>query len=455
MVIHSVKPSREIFVNVYLASAVVYFCAEAVIIRDAEIPDISTSEKGDTQSMKALNRREFCSFASGIAAGLYLAPAWAAETPLSSPFALVAATDRARIFAAADRYLSEKPITVTASTCDRSPGGPHDFYSEGDYWWPDPKNPGGPYIRRDGFSNPANFNAHREAMVRLSMIVPAVTAAWLLTRQKKYADHAGRHLRAWFVDTSTKMNSNLEHAQAIFGVNKGRGIGIIDTLHLVEVARAATLLTDASAFAGSAEVKNWFVQYLDWMRTSKNGQEERDANNNHGTCWVLQAGEFARFTGNDEVMVWCRDRFRTTLVPNQIAPDGSMPLELARTKPYSYSLFNMDVLCGVAQSLSTEKDSLWNFSTPDGRGLRKMMGFMFPFIKDRNAWPFAHDVEHFEDFPVRNPALLFSGLAYTQPDYISLWKTLNPDPVIPEVIRNFPIRQPLLWITKSPVPAKT
>ena len=292
-------------------------------------------------------------------------------------------------------------------------------------------------------------------MVRLSLIVPALTAAWVLTRQKKYADHAGKHLRAWFVDAATRMNPNLEYAQAIFGVNKGRGIGIIDTLHLVEVARAATLLTDASALTGSGEVRGWFVQYLDWMRTSKNGQEERDANNNHGTCWVLQAGEFARFTGNDEVMAWCRDRFRATLVPQQIAPDGSLPLELARTKPYSYSLFNMDVLCGVAQSLSTEKDSLWSFSTPDGRGLRKMMVFMFPFIKDRNAWPFAHDVEHFEDFPVRNPALLFSGIAYTEPDYIALWKTLNPDPIVPEVIRNFPIRQPLLWVGNSAHPAKT
>ena len=138
--------------------------------------------------------------------------------------------------------------------------------------------------------------------MRLSLIVPALTAAWLLTRQKKYADHAGKHLRAWFVDAATRMNPNLEYAQAIFGVNKGRGIGIIDTLHLVEVARAATLLTEASALSGSTEVRSWFAQYLDWMRTSKNGQEERDANNNHGTCWVLQAGEFARFTGNDEVM---------------------------------------------------------------------------------------------------------------------------------------------------------
>ena len=368
---------------------------------------------------------------------------------------MVATNDRKRILAAANQYLSSEPITVTASRCERSPGGPHDFYSEGDYWWPDPKNPTGPYIRRDGLTNPANFNAHREAMIRLSLLVPALTAAWALTGKRKYADHAGKHLRAWFVDPATKMNPNLEYAQAIFGLNKGRGIGIIDTLHLVEVARAATVLTTSHALEGFAEIHNWFAQYLDWMRTSKNGQEERDANNNHGTCWVLQAGEFARFTNNTEVMTWCRDRFRTTLVPKQIAPDGSLPLELARTKPYSYSLFNMDVLCGVAQSLSTEADNLWGFTTSDGRGLRKMMKFMFPFIEDRKAWPFAHDVEHFEDFPVRNPALLFSGIAYDQPDYIALWKRLNPDPVIPEVIRNFPIRQPLLWLPKPEGRAKT
>jgi Alginate lyase len=362
---------------------------------------------------------------------------------------MVATTDRKRILTTANQYLSFEPITVTASRCERSAGGPHDFYSEGDYWWPDPKKPTGPYIRRDGLTNPANFNAHREAMIRLSLLVPALAVAYELTGEKRYAMHAGKHLRAWFVDPTTKMNPNLEYAQAIFGLNKGRGIGIIDTLHLVEVARAATILTTSHALEGSEEIHNWFAQYLDWMRTSKNGQEERDANNNHGTCWVLQASEFARFTDNSEVMNWCRNRFRTTLVPTQIAPNGSLPLELARTKPYSYSLFNMDVLCGVAQSLSSKTDDLWTFTTPDGRGLQKMMEFMFPFIKDRTTWPFAHDVEHFEDFPVRNPALLFSGLAYDQQDYITLWKRLNPDPTIPEVIRNFPIRQPLLWLPKS------
>ena len=395
-------------------------------------------------------RREFLKIAGGTAGYLSGRLAWGmAPRRKPTPYDMVAKLDRKRILAAADLYLSEQPITVTATRAKRSAGGLHDYFSQGDYWWPDPKNPGGPYIQRDGMSNPENFNSHREAMIRLSLIVPAMAAAWELTGERKYADHAGRHLRAWFVEPSTRMNANLEYAQAIIGVNKGRSIGIIDTLHLVEPARAATVLMFGGALEGGKEIQKWFAEYLEWMRTSKSGQQECDAKNNHGTCWVLQAGEFARFTQNAEVMAWCRERFRSVLVPRQIAPNGSLPLELARTKPYSYSLFDMDIFCGIAQSLSTKEEDLWSFSTKDGRGLRKMMEFMYPYIKDKSRWPYRHDVEHFEDFPVRNPALLFSGIVYGDQDYIMLWKTLNPDPVVPEVIRNFPIRQPLLWMTRS------
>ena len=394
--------------------------------------------------MGTVTRREFLGIAGGAAYFFYGGAAWGA----TGSYEMVARADRGRILAAAEKYLSAQPVTVTASRNPRSAGGLHDYSSEGDYWWPDPKHPGGPYIQRDGMSNPENFNAHREAMVRLSLMVPALTAAWELTGEKKYSEHAGRHLRAWFVDPATRMNPNLEYAQAISGVNTGRGIGIIDTLHLVEPARAATLLAVAGALDGSKAVQGWFAQYLEWMRTSEHGKSERDAKNNHGTCWVLQAAEFARFTDNSEVMEWCRERFRTVLVPEQIAPDGSLPRELARTKPYSYSLFDMDVLCDICQSLSTEQESLWNFTTPDGRSVRKMMAFMAPFIKDKGTWPYRHDVEHWDDFPVRQPGLLFAGVAYGEKAYVALWKTLNPDPTVPEVIRNFPVRQPLLWMPK-------
>src|SRR3977135_123224 len=85
----------------------------------------------------------------------------------------IAAFDRVRVLGASDRYLSEQPVTVTAARSERSAGGLHDFFSEGDYWWPDPKNPGGPYIQRDGMTNPNNFVEHRRYLIRMSRHVSA------------------------------------------------------------------------------------------------------------------------------------------------------------------------------------------------------------------------------------------------------------------------------------------
>jgi hypothetical protein len=388
-----------------------------------------------------MNRREFCAVVGAVAMTTRARGAEAVN---------VAAVDRERIVRAANAYLSEKPVTVTAAHSPRSAGGVHDFYSEGDYWWPDPKNPGGPYIRRDGETNPQNFTAHREAMVRLSLQVPALAAAWKITRdagmRKKYADKVGEHLWAWFGDEKTMMNPNLEYAQAISGVNKGRGIGIIDTIHLVEVIRAADVMTGALGKIVSVAIDQWVAKYLEWMTTSKNGAEERDAKNNHGSCWVMQVAEFATYARNDKWISWCRDRFRTVLVPNQIAVDGSLPLELARTKPYSYALFDMDILSAICQILSKPGDSLWTFTTPDGRGMKKAIAYMVPFIADKKKWPLKPDVEYFDDLPVRQPSLLFGGLAYDQPEWIALWKRLDGDPKVGEIIRNFPIRQPVLWV---------
>jgi len=83
------------------------------------------------------------------------------------------------------------------------------------------------------------------------------------------------------------MNPNLQYAQAIHGRVTGRGIGVIDTIHLVEVARAIPYLREASVLSATehSRLEKWFTEYLDWMTHSGNGLEEREAKNNHGTCW--------------------------------------------------------------------------------------------------------------------------------------------------------------------------
>ena len=358
------------------------------------------------------------------------------------------AIERPRILEKAARYLQEEPVTVTASHCDRSAGGLHDFFSEGDYWWPDPQHPDGPYIQRDGLSNTNNFVAHRQAMVRLSEIVGTLASAYLLTRDDRYARQAVKHLDAWFVNADTKVNPNLLYGQAIKGRYTGRSTGVIDTIHLVEVARGALLLRKSPAFppADFDAVKAWFRDYLTWLTTHPYGTGERAATNNHGVCWALQAAAFAQLVDDQEVLAAVRSQFKTAFVGQQMAQDGSFPAELRRTKPYGYSLFVVDAMAGVAQIASTPQEDLWTFALPDGRGMRKALEFIYPYMQDKSKWPGKHDVLYWDAWPVRQPSLLFAGLKFHNLDYLKLWQGLKADPETPEVIRNVPLRHPLLWV---------
>jgi len=393
-----------------------------------------------------LDRRDFMKAAAAAGFAAAAGAAWS-QPAHSGAFQLVAGTDRARIFEAAAKYVSQSPSTITAFPAKRSAGGLHDFFSQADYFWPDPKDPNGPYINRDGQSNPENFDEHRKAMVALSVRMPALTAAWVLSGESRYGRRAADHLRAWFVTPETRMNPNLEFAQAVQGRSTGRSYGIIDTLHLVEVARAASFLAPEMLTRQDADaVKGWFGSYLDWLCNSDRGKEERDTLNNHAMCWALQAAEYARLVGNDATRQDVYRRYREILLPDQMAVDGSFPKELTRTKPYSYSIFNFDVMAGLCQSLKGLVPDPPSFQLADGRSLCKAAEFVYPYMKDKSAWKWAKDVEHFDALPVRSPGLLFAGVACHERKYIDLWKTLNPDPTDKEFIRNYPIRQPLLWM---------
>ena len=347
--------------------------------------------------------------------------------------------------------MTQPPITVTAERCERSAGGIHDFYSEGDYWWPDPDNPTGPYIQRDGQSNPANFTAHRKAMIRFSQIIGALASAYLITKNETYVNQAFVHLNAWFVDENTAMNPSLLYAQAIKGRATGRGIGIIDMIQLMEVAQGIRVLERAGAGnpANLKPIKNWFSRYLAWVTTHPYGIDEREAKNNHGTCWVMQVAVFARLVGNQELVDYCKNRYRTVLLPNQLAEDGSFPLELKRTKPYGYSLFNLDAMTTVCHVLSTPDDDLWNVKLADGRSLKKAIDFLYPFVENKARWPYPADVMYWDEWPVAHPFLLFGYQQYHEKPWLATWQKLAHFPATEEVIRNLPIRNPVIWLNEK------
>ena len=353
---------------------------------------------------------------------------------------------KTQILAEADWAMKQESVTVTAFSSPRSAGGKHDFFSEADYFWPDPKNPDGPYINRDGLTNPDNFVEHRKAMIRLSRIIGALASAYKITGDEKYVKQAVIHLKAWFINPETLMNPNLLFAQAVKGKFTGRNYGIIDSIHLMEVAQGVIVMENAMDAETVAGVKKWFAAYTNWLMTSKPGIEEKLTKNNHSTCWAMQVASFAKLCNNQAVLDSMRMMYKTVLLPNQMGADGSFPLETARTKPYGYSIFNLDAMATLCQILSTPQDNLWNFETADGKSIKKGIDYLYPFVADKSKWTLKPDVMYWGNWPVAQPFLLFGADAFHNNTWLSTWKTLDHNPQVEEVIRNLPVRHPLIWM---------
>lgn len=361
---------------------------------------------------------------------------------------IVIAIEKEQVIKRADNLLKEKPKTVTASSCPRSMGGRHDFYSEGPYWWPDPVNPNGPFIRKDGLRFPGRFQNHDEDLRNFSWIVGTHTSAWILTGKEIYAKAAMEHLKAWFIDTTTMMNPNMLYAQAIRGVNSGRGTGIIDAGQLMDVAQSVLILEKSPYVSGKdiAQIKEWFTQFIAWLTTHPYGIDEMNAKNNHGSWWHAQLASYARLVGDEKVMQLCLNRYKEILLPNQMAIDGSFPEELARTKPYSYSLFNLDATAALLWILTDSSKDIWNYNLSDGRGISRGLDYMLPYLKDKSKWKGGKDVDHWDQQPEARQFMLFAALAGKNPRWFELWKSLAEKNRNDDSRRSMMMKNPLIWI---------
>jgi hypothetical protein len=364
----------------------------------------------------------------------------------------VAAIDHDRILRAATPLLTQAPTPLTTLPCPRSPGSPRDFYSEPYDYWPDPANPTAPFTQRVGQPNPAAFTAHRDAILNLCITVPTLTAAYLITHDPQYAQQAVIHLRAWFIVPATAMTPNLAYAQTIPPSKAGRFEGVIEAVHLAELVQSVSFLATTEALPDSDRIalEKWFADYLDWLNTSRLAGLARDHKSHHGTSWLLQAAAIAHLTQekDDSPLTTLRHQYRATTLRAQITGDGTFPHELTTSNPYRNSLFNLDMLAAICLLLTTRFDNAWDYELQDGPGMRNAIARHFPYIANRGAWPYRADDTLFTALPIRPPSLLFAARAYDRPEYASLWITLTPDPSVPELQYTFPIRQPLLWVTR-------
>lgn len=409
-------------------------------------------------------------------------PSHPAEPPATPSRPDVAAIDRDRILAAAERYLTQEPTRLTSLQCPRSPGTVHDYYSEA---LPDSTSD-----TPSATKAPPPFTAHRDALFTLGLAVPALAAAHLLTGEQRYAEHAALQLHAWFVDPATRMTPRLDFGAVLVTPSQpatdgpaftvqtnpsfaatpaapagGRFQGILETLPLVEIAQAVPFLAVSAALseADLKALRAWFAAYQRWLTEPQDRGPRlpalaRDRKDHHGSSWLLQVSALASLAApegdiprtEDSALAELRHRFKTVTLRAQISAEGTFPHELGSETPYRDSLFNLDMLAGVCQLLSTRFENVWDYSLDDGPGMRSAIAYHFPFIANRALWPFRADRQHFSELPGRRTSLLFTARAYQRPEYATLWKTLPPDTADPEILRTIPIQQPLLWVRQPP-----
>ncbi len=292
----------------------------------------------------------------------------------------------------AERALAVKPASVIDKTSVPPSGDKHDYMSLAPYWWPDPKSPNGlPYIRRDGERNPElsgvpdhqNFGGVMSNSEKLAL-------AYYIFGDERYAQKATELLRVWFIDPRTRMKPNLRYAQAVKGHNDGRGTGLIETRSIGNIVDGVGLLNGSPSWTASddAALHDWCSRYLEWMLSSANGKEEAAAKNNHGSFYDAQVAVLALFTGRSELAISVLSAVAHKRIDAQLQPDGSQPLELARTKSYHYSVFNLEALFELARLGESVGVDLWTFKGRDGQSIRSALDFLLPYADGTRKWPY-------------------------------------------------------------------
>jgi hypothetical protein len=322
---------------------------------------------------------------------------------------------------AADRAMKEGPFSVMQKDIAPPTGDKHHYMSLAPYFWQDPANPNGPYIRHDGERNPeiSKIPDHGN-MGRLGRDARALALAYYLTGDEQYASRAALLLRTWFLDPETRMNPNLEFAQGIPGVNHGRPTGVLESHDLTNVVDAIGLLAGSKNWGDKDQkgMEAWFRAYLKWLEESANGIGEGKAKNNHGTYYDIQVADFALFLGEPDHARHVIEEAETKRIASQIEPDGSEPLELARTKAFSYSVMNLRGLMELAELGKPLGVDLWAFKTPDGRSIRKALDYLSPFAAGEKKWEYKQ-ISGFH--PEELSSLLLRAAAnYHEPKYEEL-----------------------------------
>jgi hypothetical protein len=328
----------------------------------------------------------------------------------------------------ADSLLNMKPFSVMDKAFTPVSGNKHDYMSQAPYFWYDSTKPNGlPYMRKDGVRNPEIYKiTDRTYLGRLENATRILSLAWYFTGEEKYAQKSALLLRTWFIAEATKMNPHLEYGQAIPGINTGRGIGIIETVALITIADAASLLEGSTAWTATDHqaIQQWYADYLNWLLISKNGMDEHKAKNNHGTWYYAQAIDFALFTNNKIKAKELIEESKSRL-DSQLTKEGKQPLELDRTNGLGYSTMNLRGWFTVATLAKKTGIDLWSYKTTEAAGLHTALDWLMPYAMGEKKWEY-QQISKYSKSDIY-PLLLQAGLAFKEQKYVTAAKELEKE----------------------------
>jgi hypothetical protein len=327
----------------------------------------------------------------------------------------------------AQKALKSEAVSVVRKTEVPPSGDKHDYMSVAPYWWPDSTKPGGvPYVRHDGLRNPEYYTlGDHGALGKMNGNVHTLALAYFISRQESFAEKAVEQLRVWFLDSATRMNPNLNFAQAIKGINNGRGIGIIETYGFRDLIDAMQLLQGSPHWTQTMDLgmRDWFSAYLKWLQDSPNGKDESGEKNNHGSAYDVQLASIALYLGKKDLAREVLSDVPKKRMAVQIMADGSQPLELARTNSWGYSLMNTEALIHLAILGEHVGVDLWHETNPEGRGIRHAIDFLLPYALGQKTWTWTQIVPMKREQMV--PILNIAAVKYGDEKYKKAYETLT------------------------------
>jgi hypothetical protein len=212
--------------------------------------------------------------------------------------------------------------------------------------------------------------------------------AYFFSDKIEYANKTLELLKGWFLNKDTKMNPNLNFAQGIPGKNTGRGIGIIEFVGIKNIITAIEILeiNKAMDIKTSKGLREWFVEYLNWLQTSENGIFEKNTKNNHAVYYDMQVVSILLFLDRKKEAKQILEAVKTKRIASQIEPNGAQPHELARTKSLSYSTMNLRGFTELAFLGTKVGVDLWNYKSEKGASIIQAYEFLKPYAEGEKEW---------------------------------------------------------------------